>query len=368
MRQANLTPPAGAAAVIPNPLPVSGTVAVSNLPATQPVSGTVGVNNFPATQPVSGTVAVTQSTSPWVENVSQWGGASSTGNTGVVTSGSPRVSLATDVPLPAGTNNLGKVAITDSAGNPLGSNSAALLVANTVPSLMQVTVGAALPAGTNNLGKVAITDSAGNSLGSNSTALLVAQTTAALLKTTSIIVGTGGLVIDASVGAAVAPVNGIAVLSVCNSTAPTVPAGQSVALQGDTNGTLFVKNCRRSGTIPLATTIASSTTATTVVAASSAGVFGDLSRLIISVVPLAAGLAPISFTATLSDGTKSYIFDLQADQLGTAILVSNPSPPLILHFDPFLPATTAATAWTVALSVATVTVHITAVAILQKAS
>lgn len=36
--------------------PVSGTVAVSNLPATQPVSGTVAVSNFPATQPVSGTV------------------------------------------------------------------------------------------------------------------------------------------------------------------------------------------------------------------------------------------------------------------------------------------------------------------------
>jgi len=38
--------------------PVSGTVAVSNLPATQPISGTVAVNNFPATQPVSGTVSV----------------------------------------------------------------------------------------------------------------------------------------------------------------------------------------------------------------------------------------------------------------------------------------------------------------------
>lgn len=44
-----------------NPLPVtlggtqavSGTVAVSNLPATQPVSGSVSVSNFPATQPVS---------------------------------------------------------------------------------------------------------------------------------------------------------------------------------------------------------------------------------------------------------------------------------------------------------------------------
>jgi hypothetical protein len=33
--------------------PVSGTVAVSNLPGTQPVSGTVAVSNFPATQPIS---------------------------------------------------------------------------------------------------------------------------------------------------------------------------------------------------------------------------------------------------------------------------------------------------------------------------
>jgi hypothetical protein len=40
-----------------NPLPVSGTVAVSNLPATQPVSGTVSVGNFPATQPISGTIS-----------------------------------------------------------------------------------------------------------------------------------------------------------------------------------------------------------------------------------------------------------------------------------------------------------------------
>ena len=38
-----------------NPLPVSGTVAVSNFPATQPVSGTVSVGNFPATQEVTGT-------------------------------------------------------------------------------------------------------------------------------------------------------------------------------------------------------------------------------------------------------------------------------------------------------------------------
>lgn len=40
------------------PVPVSGTVGVNNFPATQPVSGSVSVNNFPATQPISGTVAV----------------------------------------------------------------------------------------------------------------------------------------------------------------------------------------------------------------------------------------------------------------------------------------------------------------------
>lgn len=39
-----------------NPIPVSGSIAISNLPATQPISGTVTVGNFPATQPISGTV------------------------------------------------------------------------------------------------------------------------------------------------------------------------------------------------------------------------------------------------------------------------------------------------------------------------
>lgn len=58
--------------VSPNPLPVSGTVAVTQ--STSPwvtsgsstVSGTVAVSNFPITQPVSGTVSSTQGTSPWV--------------------------------------------------------------------------------------------------------------------------------------------------------------------------------------------------------------------------------------------------------------------------------------------------------------
>jgi hypothetical protein len=59
------------------PLPVSGSVSVSNFPATQPVSGTVavtqGTSPWVVTTPppttsvaITGTVGVTQSTSPWV--------------------------------------------------------------------------------------------------------------------------------------------------------------------------------------------------------------------------------------------------------------------------------------------------------------
>lgn len=44
----------GANVVIPNPLPVSGSVSVDNFPANQDVT----VSNFPASQPISGTVSV----------------------------------------------------------------------------------------------------------------------------------------------------------------------------------------------------------------------------------------------------------------------------------------------------------------------
>jgi hypothetical protein len=107
---------------------VSGTVSVNNFPATQPISGSVSVSNFPATQPVSGTVtanqgsppwtvtvsgsqiisgsvsvtnfpatqAVTQSTSPWVTNVSQFGGNNVVTGTGTSGSGIPRVTVSSD--------------------------------------------------------------------------------------------------------------------------------------------------------------------------------------------------------------------------------------------------------------------------------
>jgi hypothetical protein len=147
------------------------------------------------------------------------------------------------------------------------------------------------------------------------------------------------------------------------STAPAPTTGQYSALQTDYAGSLFVKPIRRSETVSQATTIASSAASTTILAAQAAGIFADISNLIVTVTAAAAISLP--FTVTLSDGTQSYIFDMETGALATSPAISVP---LNLSFNPPLSATTAATVWTITLSVATVTVHITVNAVLQKAS
>jgi hypothetical protein len=95
----------GSVATITNPVAVTGTF----WQATQPVSGTF----WQATQPVSGTVAVTQSTSPWVGNVTQLGGVSITTGNGISGTGVQRVTIASDstgqISLAAGANLIGSV-------------------------------------------------------------------------------------------------------------------------------------------------------------------------------------------------------------------------------------------------------------------
>jgi hypothetical protein len=64
----------------------------------------VDVDNFPATQPVSGTVAVTQSTTPWSDNIAQFGGTAVSLGSKVSASSIPVV-IASDqgaLPLPTG--------------------------------------------------------------------------------------------------------------------------------------------------------------------------------------------------------------------------------------------------------------------------
>lgn len=59
-----------------------------------PLFGGVDILSFPDNEPF---------------NLAQWGGTAVPGGSGTVTAGSPRVVLATDVALPAGTNNIGDV-------------------------------------------------------------------------------------------------------------------------------------------------------------------------------------------------------------------------------------------------------------------
>jgi hypothetical protein len=183
-------------------------------------------------------------------------------------------------------------------------------------------------------------------------------------------IATGGVSIPISGSVTVAPLttSSFNVAGAYNSASPSLATGTSISLQVDSSGSLFVKPFRRSESVAQSTTIAASAAITTVLASGVASVFNDISKFFISVVPLAAGSAPIIFTATLSDGTNSYVFNLQANAAGTAILISNPSDSLNLDFQPPLPAKTAATAWTVTLSVNTVTVNIMVVAVVGKAS
>lgn len=154
---------------------------VSNFPATQAVtqSGTwnVGLNagantigkvdqgtggasawkvdGSAVTQPVSGTVAVTQSTSPWVSNISQFGGSAVVTGTGASGAGIPRVTVSNDSNILAtqsGTWNINNISGTVSlptgaatsanqttVGNQTtkindGTNTAAVKAASTAPA------------------------------------------------------------------------------------------------------------------------------------------------------------------------------------------------------------------------------------------
>src|SRR6266404_1844541 len=119
--------------------------------------------------------------------------------------------------------------------------------------------------------------------------------------------GATGNQMDAGVAASNAPTSGLATLSVSNTTAPAPTATQSVAIQSDYQGNVFVKPYRRGQTVSKQTHIAASVAATTILAAQAAGIFADISSLIMTVAPIAT--TAIDFTATLGDGTNNYIYN-----------------------------------------------------------
>lgn len=109
---------------------------------------------------------------------------------------------------------------------------------------------------------------------------------------------------------------------------------QAVAPFADLAGRMVVTPVNPRALIGKQATTISATGATTIVTAGAAGVFNDLTMLIITTAGLAAQ------TITISDGTLSWIIDYPNAAVA-------PGTPLIIDFgDVPLPATTAATAWT----------------------
>ena len=87
------------AVAISGTVSISGSVAVTGTfwQATQPVSGTVTIGTFPDNEPF---------------NLAQVNGVTVAAGSGAATTGTLRVTLATDIGLPAGSNFLGNVAVT----------------------------------------------------------------------------------------------------------------------------------------------------------------------------------------------------------------------------------------------------------------
>jgi len=373
-----------------------------------------GVNAFVTnTVAVSGTVAVTQSTSPWIV---AGGGTAGTPGTAVLTV--QGISGGTTIPVTAAQGTAANLnatvvgtgtfsvqvsnspAVTGSgvfevspttsantAANPFfnsvsdGTNvMGAMANFGTSPSTVKsLNVNASIFSGTTALGApntFGATAPTGNALGVNAAlflgttlvpaTVLTAASTAPVATQPSINVSVTPNQPTAMFSGTVpgtAPSNTILTGTITNTTAPSATNGQTSPLQADYEGSLFVKPYRRSQTVAQATTISASTSTTTVLAAQATGIFADISTLIMTVVPGAT--TDTAFTATLSDGTNSYIFSMDTGALATAVGVPAP---INLTFNPPLPATTAATIWTIALSSATPTVYITVVAVLQKSS
>src|SRR6266478_4105866 len=302
---------------------------------------------------ITGTVAVTQSTSPWVVNITQLASTAlgapqtfGTAPTGVV------VGTSSDI-YAAGT--LVRSNQTTTAAGVVDVNVVGILgVTNSVTNGLFISI----TDGTTKAGVIVAT----TALKTDMSSIAGTATVAAIAGVQKVgISGAAAATLDAVITAATAPANALATLAVNNTTPPSLTTGQSVAAQCDYEGSLFVKPIRRAQTVSKGTAI-TTIGAQTILAAQAAGIFADISNLIITVAPGAT--ADVAFTVTLSDGTNSYVFNMDTGALATA--TADPTQ-ININFNPPLPATTAATAWTLNESSAQ-SINVTVVAVLQKGS
>lgn len=80
----------------PLSLTTAGALRIDGSAVTQPISGTVTANAGTGTFTIAGTVTSNQGTSPWVTNITQFGGSNVVTGTGTSGSGIPRVTVSND--------------------------------------------------------------------------------------------------------------------------------------------------------------------------------------------------------------------------------------------------------------------------------
>jgi hypothetical protein len=152
----------------------------------------------------------------------------------------------------------------------------------------------------------------------------------------------GGVSPAGGARAAAAPTGAILLGAIGQNTNPTsVASGQTVGIAADLAGRVITTPLNYRTLISHTGTTVSVNTISTIVAAGAAGVFRDITQLVVTT----AGL--VAQTLTFTDGTVSFILDYPNAAVA-------PGTPLIISFkDVPLRATSAATVWQVTQSLAT---------------
>lgn len=137
-------------------------------------------------------------------------------------------------------------------------------------------------------------------------------------------------------------------------------SAQAITFQANSRHTphsrSVLKGHRRSQIITQATAITSSSVQT--ILAAQTGFYTDITNLIITTTSVNASTP---FTVSITDGTNTYLFDLNPDQAVGSNTISIP-------FNPPLPAASSGHIWQQTNSSATPTTHTTVVAVKQAAN
>jgi hypothetical protein len=283
-----------------------------------------GTGTLVASVASGGSISATQGTTPWVDNVTQFGGSNISTGTGVSGAGIPRVTVSSDsfpatqavsgtVTANAGTGTL-STNIAQWDGTALGT-----------PTAFGSTPGAVIAGSVNSSAFVGT----------------VAAVAAASGVQKVGISGATAVTLDAATGAAV-PANGLLSCARAATANPSdATGGNLTAVMSDKAGRLAVTPYHVRDLVGIQQTAVSATSATTIITAGSSGVFNDLVSLTITTAGAAAQ------TITISDGTNNR-FILNYPNAALA-----PGAPCHLTFPAAIPQSASATAWTVTQSAST---------------